>query len=307
MDSLSKLLTLSQGELFLDVLCILEGEFTIPHQPLPAGEIMFHLVLSGRCWLLPDQGQPQLLEPGSFVLLSKGQAHSISSGSIIGHEPLLIEREDEALPIKCTIDAEYGSDVDLLCGRIKYAKGAVSIFTQGLPDQICVSLQKYLGLSVLQLLTNTLRLESQQNKPGASAIINAMAQILFSYALRAYADLDNAVPSLLTLLGDDRLGKSVQAMLSSPEQPWSLHSLGQLASMSRASYARHFKDKSGTTPGEVLLAIRMMHASRLLLHSRRTLADIAETVGYQSEAAFGKAFKQLLGTNPGEWRRQQRN
>ncbi|ENM5747543.1 helix-turn-helix domain-containing protein [Vibrio mimicus] len=285
MGGLSKFLSLAQGELFQDIICLLERELIIPHQPLPAGEAMFHLVLDGHCWLRLDKEPPQHLGPGSFVLSSQGQAHSISREVVEGHS----------------------SYVDLLCGRIKYAKGAGNLLMQGLPAQICVCLSQYPGLPVLQLLTDTLRREYLQSKPGASAIINAIVQIIFAYALRAYANMNNSKPSWLTLLADERLGKSVQAMLRSPEQPWSLYSLGKLSSMSRATYARQFKDKSGSTPGEVLLTIRMMHASRLLINSRRTLVDIAEAVGYQSEAAFSKAFKSLLGVNPGQWRRQQRN
>lgn len=69
------------------------------------------------------------------------------------------------------------------------------------------------------------------------------------------------------------------------------------------TYARRFKQASGMTPGAALLAVRMMHASTPMQQTRRTLADIAEAVGYQSEAAFGKAFRQALGSTPGQWRK----
>jgi AraC family transcriptional activator of mtrCDE len=89
-----------------------------------------------------------------------------------------------------------------------------------------------------------------------------------------------------------------------PERAWTIAELGELAAMSRATYARHFNARAGMTVMDFLTQIRMTIACDLLLRTQRSAAEIGEAVGYQSEAAFGKAFQQSVGVTPGRYRRQ---
>jgi AraC family transcriptional activator of mtrCDE len=124
--------------------------------------------------------------------------------------------------------------------------------------------------------------------------------------LRAYGRGTQVPSGWLALAADTRLGPSIQAVLQAPAQPWTVESLGEVAAMSRATYARHFREKAGMGVGAFVTQIRMMHACALLKDTRRGQAQIGEAVGYQSEAAFGKAFRDVLGTSPGRWRRAHR-
>lgn len=305
MDALSRVLTLVQSELCLDVLCQFSGDFTIDHKSLSSDEAMFHIVLSGNCWLLSPKGEALQLKLGSFVFLPQGSEHQLSSTKEAVHTPPIVEENmTGSLLIKKIKSEKKESNVELLCGRIKYTKGGGMLLMQCIPSLICISLTSDPGLAILNSLNEVVIYESLHPHLGTLNIINSIAQILLTYALRRYIESNQTNSSWLNLLIDKRLGRSVQAMLNSPERAWSLKSLGNIASMSRATYARVFKQKSGITPAKLLLSIRMMHATKLLLNSNSSLSIISEAVGYRSEAAFSKAFKQVLGMTPGQWRCQ---
>ncbi|WP_321811246.1 AraC family transcriptional regulator [Burkholderia sp. BCC1985] len=314
MDALSQLLSLGRSHVELDVRCLLDGPFAMPHDPLPPGEAAFHLLLSGTCRLRTADGRTLRLADGDFVLLPAGDAHDLSDvGGGGARPPVASLREPgvaggEVLPVKSNRDPADPADasVDLLCGRFIYARGAGELLMRTLPRVLHVGLRAASGPASLQLLTSVLRAEASSAQPGARAIVNALGQALLAYALRAYGR-DARVPAgWLALAADARLGPSVQAVLQAPAQAWTVESLGAASAMSRATYARHFREKAGMSVGAFVAQIRMMHACALLQDTQRGQAEIGQAVGYQSEAAFGKAFRAVLGTTPGRWRRAQR-
>ena len=314
MDALSQLLSLGRSHVELDVRCLLDGPFAMPHDPLPPGEAAFHLLLSGTCRLRTADGRTLRLADGDFVLLPAGDAHDLSDVGGGGARPPVASLREPGvaggavLPVKSNRDPADPADasVDLLCGRFIYARGAGELLMRTLPRVLHVGLRAASGPASLQLLTSVLRAEASSAQPGARAIVNALGQALLAYALRAYGR-DARVPAgWLALAADARLGPSIQAVLQAPEKPWTVESLGGASAMSRATYARHFREKAGMSVGAFVAQIRMMHACALLQDTQRGQAEIGQAVGYQSEAAFGKAFRAVLGTTPGRWRRAQR-
>lgn len=312
MDALSQLLSLGRSHVELDVRCLLDGPFAMPHDPLPSGEAAFHLVLAGTCRLRTADGRTLQLADGDFVLLPAGGAHDLLDAGGGRPRPAAALREQGAggavLPVKSNLDPAEpgGASVDLLCGRFVYARGAGELLMRTLPHVLHVGLREASGFAPLQLLTSVLRAEASNGQPGAGAIVNALGQALLAYALRAYGRGARVPSGWLALAADARLGPSVQAVLQAPEKPWTVESLGDAAAMSRATYARHFRERAGMSVGAFVAQIRMMHACALLQDTQRGQAEIGQAVGYQSEAAFGKAFRAVLGTTPGRWRRAQR-
>lgn len=313
MDALSQLLSLGRSHVELDVRCLLGGPFAMPHDPLPPGEAAFHLVLAGTCRLHTAEGRTLQLADGDFVLLPAGGAHELLDAGPGRSRPVAALREHGAgggavLPVKSNLDSTEpgGASVDLLCGRFIYARGAGELLMRTLPHVLHVGLREASGFAPLQLLTSVLRTEASNGQPGAGAIVNALGQALLAYALRAYGRGARVPSGWLALAADARLGPSVQAVLQAPEKPWTVESLGDTSAMSRATYARHFRERAGMSVGAFVAQIRMMHACALLQDTQRGQAEIGQAVGYQSEAAFGKAFRAVLGTTPGRWRRAQR-
>ncbi|KVF75413.1 AraC family transcriptional regulator [Burkholderia sp. FL-7-2-10-S1-D7] len=314
MDALSQLLSLGRSHVELDVRCLLDGPFAMPHDPLPPGEAAFHLVLAGTCRMRTADGRTLQLADGDFVLLPAGGAHDLLDAGAGRLGPVAALRDlgtggGTVLPVKSNLDPAEpgGASVDLLCGRFVYARGAGELLMRTLPHVLHVGLREASGFAPLQLLTSVLRAEASNGQPGAGAIVNALGQALLAYALRAYGRGARVPSGWLALAADARLGPSVQAVLQAPEKPWTVESLGDASAMSRATYARHFRERAGMSVGAFIAQIRMMHACALLQDTQRGQAEIGQAVGYQSEAAFGKAFRAVLGTTPGRWRRAQRD
>jgi len=304
MDTLSRLIDLARPQASLDLRCLLTGGFDIDHAPMEAGVAPFHLVLDGACVVETAGGGQVALHAGDFVLFPRGAAHRVRDvGRAAATAPLTLSH-DGMLPLRRNDGGDAGADLDLLCGRFVYVPGSSALLLNALPDPFHVSLVGVQTLGALQTVIALMRAEAEQRQPGALAIVTALSHALFAMALRVHGEQNASTPGVLTLLADARLGASVQGMLSAPERAWTIAELGELAAMSRATYARHFNERAGMTVMDFLTQIRMTIACDLLLRTQRSAAEIGEAVGYQSEAAFGKAFQQSVGVTPGRYRRQ---
>jgi AraC family transcriptional activator of mtrCDE len=317
MDTLSRLIDLARPQASLDLRCLLSGGFDIDHEPLEAGVAPFHLVLDGGCVIETASGAQLELRAGDFMLFPRGAAHRVrdvkrSAGGppvMLGHDGMLPVRRNDGdttgdPSARTSNDTAVHADVDLLCGRFVYAPGSSALLLNALPDPLHVSLGGAQTLDALQTVIALMRGEAERRQPGALAIVTALSHALFAMALRVHGERDANSAGMLALLTDARLGASVQAMLDAPERAWTISELGERAAMSRATYARHFNERAGVTVMDFLTQIRMAIASDLLLRTQRSAADIGEAVGYQSEAAFGKAFAQSVGMTPGRYRRR---
>lgn len=304
MDSLSRLIQLVRPKASLELRCMFEGAFSVEHDPEPQGTVPFHLVLSGSCTVRTSDSQFLKLEAGDFVLFPRGGAHGICDKDQLNIKPLPFSTtSDGLLPLRRNGFGQ--ADVDLLCGRFICEKGPVTSLFATLPDPMHISLTKSQSIQSLQTLVSLMRSEADQHNPGAYAIVTALSQALFAMALRIYGENHREVPSILTLLSDPRLSTSIQALLAEPGHNWTIAELGDRAAMSRATYARHFSATAGVTVSEFLNQIRMATACELLVKTKRSAGDIGLEVGYQSEAAFGKAFRLFTGLTPGRYRVQE--
>jgi len=305
MDALSRLLQLAQVRVLLDVRCLLGDLFVLPHAQLPQ-EAAFHLVLSGEC-RLRMAGRELLLAPGDFVLLPRGGDHVIESAAGgTGLEPPRLQ-PGGGLPVKTNLGAEDQAAVELLCGRYRYTGGAGQLLAHWLPELLQVNLLAGAPQQGLQALVDWLRSEAAAPPlPGAHAVMDGLGQALLGQALRAAPQMQ--LPAgLLPLLADARLAPSIRAVLDAPDSRWTIEALARTVAMSRASYARRFQALAGCGVAEFVLRLRIMQACAWLANSRRSVADVAEAVGYGSEAAFATAFKRVLGQTPARWRRAQLN
>lgn len=302
LDSLTHLIQLARPQVSLDVRCRLAGSFLIDHAPSEAGIASFHIVLEGSCVIASATGGNITANAGDFILFPQGEAHRITDVRKNKRKQSNIQMNlDGNLPLRQNCEGE--PDVNLLCGRFVFGKGPAALLFKSLPAPLHVSLADQTSSPALQVLVNLMRDEAARQGPGSLAIMTALSHVLFVMALRVYSDQHPDTASILSVLSDARLGPSVQAMITNPAHSWTIEELGRVAAMSRATYARQFRKMAGSTAWEFLTQIRMMIASELLKNTKRNAADIGMEVGYLSEAAFGKAFQQSLGTTPGRYRR----
>ena len=146
-------------------------------------------------------------------------------------------------------------------------------------------------------------MESTAENLGGQAMMNALSTALFALTLRVAAEDNNAPSGLLALAGNPRLAPALMAMFQKPAHPWTLPELADLCHMSRATLARHFKDRVGRSAADLLTDIRMTLAASQLRRGGASTGAIGDAVGYQSEAAFQRAFKARMGVTPAVWRR----
>jgi AraC family transcriptional activator of mtrCDE len=150
-----------------------------------------------------------------------------------------------------------------------------------------------------------MRSESADDHLGGRAMLNALSTAMFALVLRLASETEDAPRGLLALAGHPRLAPAVAALFNEPARAWSLPDLARLCNMSRATLARQFQEKLGRSASDLLTDIRMTLAANELKRSSLSTGAVAEAVGYQSEAAFQRAFKGHMGVTPAQWRKMQ--
>ena len=155
--------------------------------------------------------------------------------------------------------------------------------------------------SVLDLLAS----ETAQPGIASSCMISCLYELLFVYAIRAYASSSAAPPKgWLAAMSDKHLSKAIQAMSSGLERNWSVESLAREARMSRSAFALKFKTVLGQTPLEYLTQWRMYKAGGMIRSKNTSFSEVASDVGYGSESSFSRVFKREMGVAPREYRRK---
>jgi AraC family transcriptional activator of mtrCDE len=155
-------------------------------------------------------------------------------------------------------------------------------------------------------LVDLMRAESTAQHLGGLAMLNALSTALFALTLRLASETEQPPAGLLALAGNPRLAPALTALFDAPAHPWTLPALARRCNMSRATFIRHFQERLGRSATDLLTDIRMTVAANALATSDLPTAAIAARAGYQSEAAFQRAFKQKMGVPPGQWRRGKR-
>lgn len=158
---------------------------------------------------------------------------------------------------------------------------------------------------VLEVGIKLLKLESQNERMGKTAIINHWATIMMVECLRNYIEsLPEATDSWLQAMNDPYLVKALAVMHDSPNQNWTIHKLAQVAGMSRSSFALRFNEVVGMPPLTYLIDYRLRLAARCLRLQQNSIGRISELVGYASDSTFSQAFKRVYGVSPKAYRQQ---
>lgn len=315
MDALSRLLSLHPVRAALDIRCRFGEPWNLRHEALALGIAPYHFILEGRAWIAVA-GQPPLeLQAGDLVLFARGAAHGIYTAP--PEAAVAVRIVDAAAPVRLHVnDAIVGGAQpvsDFLCGQFHFTSPQSNALMQAMPEVVLVrgaELPEGHGLRTLAML---LRDEcggadgGGALREGAQAVVAGLAAALFGLAMRAWLGQGGPQPGLLALLAHPRLQAAVQAMLDAPQDEWPLERLAEVCHLSRATFARQFRQVGGATPGDVLQQLRMAQAARLLAHGKMGTAEIGEAVGYQSEAAFNRVFKKYSGVGPGTYRRRLRS
>jgi AraC-like DNA-binding protein len=265
----------------------------------------FHIIVRGQCWLrLPGERTPIALRGGDVVVFMTGGPHALlDNPKGRAFPPEVVLRGQAADHFGPVTFGGGGSSVTLLCGYFRFDRDSRHPLIAALPPLIHIREGAGDASASVRNLVALMTQETRAAQPGAEAIINRLCEMLFVHIVRAYLEQSPGVAGILAALADSQICAALNEVHHSPERPWTLAALASRLGMSRSAFAARFHELVGQTPMQYLTNWRMETARRLLLERRLSIAAVAEHVGYGSEAAFGKAFKRIVGVGPGGYRR----
>jgi AraC-like DNA-binding protein len=284
----------------------------------------FHVFVGGHCFLRLGGLDPIRIETGDVIILPRGDQHVMASDLSV---PPVPSKDIYPAPshehISMVRHGGGGAVARFICGFL-HSDQRFDPLLNSLPSAFCVRTRiDGLTLEALtpegwsnQRLSNEheaglwqsslqyLICETAQPGPGNRAVLARLSEFLFMEVLRW--QLRSSSQSSFGWLGglhDPHVGRALQLMHAAPARDWTVQSLAREAALSRAALAKKFVDLVGQSPMQYLAAWRMHLARSLLRDSKLSVGDIAERVGYESEAAFNRAFNRAVGTPPATWRR----
>jgi AraC-like DNA-binding protein len=264
----------------------------------------FGMVSRGNCWLsVEGMADPLPLTGGDCFLLALGSTYAMRDNPRTRAHSFC-----EAAPKNGSNVIHYGGGgvpTTIISGWFRFDQTSVKPLKRLIPELILIKADQAQTLALhatLQLLAS----EMAEPAPGSEVMINRLADILFIQCVRAHIASSSGTckSGWLHAIFEPKIGAALKAMHERIENPWTVETLAAAAGMSRSAFALRFKELLGETPLEYLTNWRMYKATGLLQERDRKLFEVAKSVGYDSDAAFSKAFKRVSGVPPREYRQR---
>lgn len=277
----------------------------------PTAEAAIHIVQRGTCWLRTTnqrQRHPIRLSAGDVVLIRSGVAHSICDDpktKAAPHREVLdaMPRRLAALPRSRAHETTL-----VLCAKYLFQHVGPHPLISLLPPLVHLRAHEAERHIQLHLMLQLLRREAVDASSGSELVIPRLVDSLLVFVVRAWLDAQPVgAAGWFGALRDPPIAKALSLMHGHPEVPWSVERLAREVAQSRATFARRFAEQVGETPVAYLTRWRMCLAAKLLFESDLSLDEIAVRVGYETAAAFSKAFRRDRGEAPGRFRAQARH
>jgi len=287
------------------------SEFSVPFAlELPPFEncAMFHLFTDGEGWLEVDGVEPLLLRPGELALIPHGAGHRLSSTPGMNAEKLFdLEHEQIGERYEILRLGGGGTPATAICGVVEFDHPAARQLIRLLPRMITVN--AWASAPETEWIQSTLRFmadEARDLRAGGETVITRLADILVIQVLRAWIARDaEARTGWLGALRDPKIGRAIAAIHRNPAAVWTLESLASHVGMSRSAFAKRFTHLVGEPAMQYVVRWSMQTALTWLNESAATVGEVSNRLGYDSEAAFSRAFKRVIGMAPGAARRKQ--
>ncbi|MCK5395049.1 MAG: AraC family transcriptional regulator [Gammaproteobacteria bacterium] len=269
-------------------------QWVIDIEPLNL-QVSFHVIAHGDCWLhTQDTSTPTELHAGDLVICLRNTPHYVTNSE---------ELPPDDLPRNNPTTKETpGESTSLICGQCEFLQYYWNPILEAMPTIMVIPTVDSAGSNLASVI-NLMIAEVESDGEGSSAIIDRLSDILFIEAIRKYIQMQNNNQGYIAALQDSRLSKALTSFHKQPENTWTVQTLSEEAGMSRSAFADKFKQMVDMSPMEYVTGWRMQHAYDAMTSDSKSVMQIAEDSGYQSEAAFRKAFKKQFGIGPGMVRR----
>jgi len=282
------------------------SEFTAPWGlALPPFDqsMMFHVVTEGRCWVEVDGADSCVLQPGAVALIPHGEGHSLlGEPSAIPIDLLDAPRELLSPRYELLRHGGGGARTSMVCGLVRFDHPAAGDLLRLLPRVIYHDVTS----PQAEWIHSTLRVvaaEAQAMQAGGEALITRLADILILDTIRSWFAKNLQRSGWVGALRDKQIGQALTLIHRDPNRDWTLESLASAVGMSRSAFAARFTELVGAPVMHYVTRWKMHAAELSLREERASLSDIADRLGYSSEAAFSRAFKRVTGRSPGSIKR----
>lgn len=270
--------------------------------------VSYHLVRSGSCWCEVAGGPPVRLEAGDVAVIPHGHVYSLGSepgrrgdvpvswyrDAAAGNLPAVVVQGGGGPDRSLIICGFLGCDV-LPCNPLLGTLPPL-LHVQRATDEMAIRLRQLIELAAV---------EFAQQSPGGRCVLLRIGELIFVEVVRRYlASLPTHENGWLAALRDPALGRALAMLHRNPCAAWTLDALATKAGISRSALAERFKKKIGQPPMQYLARWRIQLAARKLADSSAKVVAVARNIGYESEAAFSRAFKRTVGMSPAQWREQ---
>lgn len=315
MDALSEALNSVRmtGAIFFDAICTAPWGFAVPPMmkaaPLlaPGTEqlVGYHLVAEGKAMVRLGEEAAVPIVAGDVVIFPHGDAHTVTNGT-----PARLV--DSGGAIKDFLSGELsvfrvgggGETTRFICGYFGCERHAARLFLAGLPPIIKVSLRADASGAWLEHSIRHLLSEAVSPRPGRSVMLSKMAEALFIETLRRHMEqMPPEQTGWLAGARDPIVGAALALMHREPVRPWTIGELAVAAGASRSVLTERFTQLVGMPPLAYLTRWRLQLAARKLQITQHAIVQVAADVGYESEAAFNRAFKREFGLPPARYRK----
>ena len=264
--------------------------------------MMLHIINAGDCYLDIAGQKTRRVNEGSLIMIPHGTAHQLRSAPDAEVTPLT------DIPVEMITDRyEYmtfgggGERTSISYCGVRFDPLGAQRLLQVMPLVIQVDTQSQPD-DWLQETAGFISREADARRPGSEAIITRLADIVVVQAIRAWFSSAEGQHGWLAALRDRRISRALAAIHARPAHRWSVNTLASHVGMSRSALSARFSELVGQSVMQYVTEWRMQLAREDLIETRQTLALIAEKYGYQSEAAFSRAFKRVFHVTPGRAR-----
>jgi AraC-like DNA-binding protein len=285
------------------------SEFTEPWgltlPPVP-DYLWFHVVTSGRVSVDLGDGELTTLGSGDVALVTQGAGHRLCSDPSAPAPGILdLPRDEISDRYEVLHHGGGGARTRMMCGAVRFDHPAALNLVALLPEIIYLDAASTPDLIWMQSTLSLMAAETKQMRPGGEAVITRLADVLIIQAIRWWMESDPSAQSgWLGALRDNQIGRALSLIHGDPARAWTVATLADELAMSRSAFAARFTELVGEPVMRYVTRWRMRVAVNALRDERATVAELADRLGYRSEAAFARAFKRVTGVAPGAIKRE---
>jgi AraC family transcriptional regulator, alkane utilization regulator len=266
--------------------------------------VFFHFITEGGCKLqLGSDGEVLDVVAGDLLLLPKGDTH------LMGSDPRLAPVESSTLPEANAdiIQMRHGGGgavTRVVCGFVACSRSVSRLLFDALPGALRIPIGDGPGATLLRELLRVGVRESSASRPGAQSMLAKLSELMFVEAMRRYVEsLPPEGKGWLAGVRDKHVGRALSLMHGEPGRAWTVDELAREVALSRSALAERFAALVGEPPIQYLMRWRLALAAQNLRAGSESIGRVAERSGYESEAAFSRAFKREFGMPPAAWRK----